>query len=65
MAALVGFEGSVKIGANAVALLDSWEFSPSANMYDDTSFGDSWKKKVAGLKDWTAKVSGRYDFNHR
>ena len=62
MAALVGYSGNVKIGANAVALLDSWELSPSANILDNTAFGNAWKVKVSGLKDWTAKVSGRYDF---
>ena len=62
MAALVGYNGAVKIGANSVALMDSWELSPSANVMDITSFGDSWKVKLSGLKDWTAKVSGKYDF---
>ena len=65
MAALVGYNGAVKIGANTVALMDSWELSPTANVMDITSFGDSWKVKLSGLKDWTAKVSGQYDFNHR
>lgn len=62
MAALVGYSGAVKIGANTVALMDTWELSPTANIYDITSFGDTWKTKLGGLKDWTAKVSGKYDF---
>lgn len=62
MAALVGFGGNVKVGANAVALMDNWELNPSANMLEKTSFQESWKTKLAGLKDWSAKASGRYDF---
>jgi predicted secreted protein len=62
MAAVVGFSGSVKIGANTVALLDNWELNPSADVLDKTSFGESWKTKIVGLKDWTAKASGKYDF---
>lgn len=61
MAALAGNGGLVKIGTNTVALMDSWELSPSADMLDITSFGDSWKNKIAGLKDWNAKISGKYD----
>ena len=61
MAALVGYNGNVKIGANTVALMDSWELSPTANVMDITSFGNAWKVKLSGLKDWTAKVSGQYD----
>lgn len=61
MAALVGFNGNVKIGTATVALMDSWELSPTANIYDITSFNDAWKTKLGGLKDWTAKASGKYD----
>ncbi len=61
MAALAGMNGSVKLGANVVALIDNWEVSPSANVMDITAFGNSWKTKLAGLKDWSAKVSGHYD----
>lgn len=62
MAALVGYQGAVKVGSNTVVLMDSWEFAPSSNVMDITSFGQSWKTKLAGMKDWTAKLSGKYDF---
>jgi|SRR5579885_2138877 len=62
MAALAGKDGLVKIGTNTVALMDSWEVNPSADMLDITSFGDDWKTKIAGLKDWSAKVSGNFDY---
>ncbi len=62
MAAVVGFEGSVKIGANTVALLNEWELNPTSDILDTTAFGNSWKEKLAGLKDWTVKASGFYDF---
>lgn len=62
MAALAGTGGSVKVGANTVALIKDWEISPSSNIMDITSFGDTWKNKLAGLFDWTAKISGFYDF---
>jgi predicted secreted protein len=63
MAAVVGYEGSVKIGTFTVVLLNSWELSPSSDILDITSFGDDWKVKLAGLKDWTAKASGQFDFS--
>jgi predicted secreted protein len=63
MSAVVGYEGSVKIGTFTVVLLNSWELSPSSDILDITSFGDDWKNKIAGLKDWSAKVSGQFDFS--
>lgn len=63
MTAVVGFEGHVKIGTHVVVLLNSWELSSSADILDITSFGDDWKNKLAGLKDWNAKASGQYDFS--
>jgi predicted secreted protein len=62
MAAIVGLTGSVLIGANTVALLNDAEITPSADILDKTSFGDTWKTKLSGLKDWTAKASGSFDF---
>lgn len=62
MAALTGFGGNVKVGSNVVALMNNWEANPTANILDKTSFGDSWKTKNAGLKDWTAKAGGKFDF---
>jgi predicted secreted protein len=61
MAALAGTSGLVKIAANTVALMDHWEVNPQADILDITSFGDTWHNKLAGLKDWTAKISGKYD----
>jgi predicted secreted protein len=62
MAALAGKDGLVKISTNTVALMDSWEVNPDADILDITSFGDQWKVKLAGLKNWTAKISGKVDF---
>lgn len=34
-----------------------WELSPSANIYDISTFGNGWKTKLAGMKDASAKAS--------
>jgi predicted secreted protein len=61
MAALAGTSGTVKIATQVVALMDHWEVNPDAAILDITSFGDAWHNKIAGLKDWTAKIGGKYD----
>ena len=63
MAALAGKGGLVKVGANTVAHINDWELSPSSNIMDITSFGDTWKNKLAGLFDSTTKCSGFYDMS--
>ena len=41
-------------GANTV----SWSIDP--DLLETTEFGDDWKERIQGLKDWSATVSGDY-----
>src|SRR6266849_5534007 len=62
MAAIVGYKGLVKLGANQVANLDSWELPLAADMYDITAFNTTgWKSFLPGLNGVDAKVTGNYD----
>jgi predicted secreted protein len=41
-------------GANTVS------FSIDPDLLEDTEFGDSWKTRIQGLKDWSCTVSGDF-----
>lgn len=59
MAAIVGYAGAVKVGANAVASVKQWELPLLADKYDVTSLGvaaPGWKSYLAGLTGAEAKV---------
>lgn len=61
MAALAGYGGSVKVGANTVAQLGEWSADIDAEMLETTAFAATWKTYIAGLKSGTGKFSGRWD----
>lgn len=58
---LVGYGGSIKWANGAVAELGEWGIDISVDMLEVTSFGDLWKRYLAGLREWTGSCSGRFD----
>jgi hypothetical protein len=65
MAAIVGYAGSVKVGASggtsSVAQLNTWEMPLGADLYDVTVFGDQWKDYLPGLVGSDIKIDGFLD----
>ncbi|MBA4495099.1 phage tail tube protein [Paenactinomyces guangxiensis] len=61
MAATQGFKGKVRIGANEVIDLSSWELEIEVADLDDTSFGDSWTGMIPGLKSWAGSFGGSWN----
>jgi hypothetical protein len=61
MANHTGIEGTVKIGANAVAEVRNFSINTSAETIDDTTITDTAKTFVAGQTSWTADVSCFWD----
>ncbi len=62
--AIAGKGGAVKINSTpvtTVALIESWNATLSANLYDQTSLGDSWSSDVAGIKTLTGTISGKWN----
>ena len=58
-----GNEGTVKIGANAIAEIDEWEFTESVDPVDDTSMGDTYATHIAnsGIKKWNGSMTCHWD----
>lgn len=61
MANHTGIDGTVKIGANAVAEVRNFSINTSAETIDDTTITDTAKTFVAGQTSWTADVSCFWD----
>ena len=60
MAFVMGKDGSVRIGATAMAL-DSWSLNPSFNTADVTVYGNKTKRNAQTLAEWTGEASGTLD----
>lgn len=61
MAAMIGKDGSVKIGTTEVGFIDSWSLTPTINTTDVTAYGNTTKVNVQTLKEWAAEISGTLD----
>ena len=61
MANHAGSEGTVHVGANAIAEIKGWPLSESANIIDDSEIGDAWKTKKAGSKEWNGSIDCFWD----
>lgn len=44
--------------------LDNASLSQTADLLEITSFGDEYKKRIAGLKDYSVSLSGNYEEQH-
>ena len=56
-----GSEGTVKIGANAIAEIKSWSLNESAAIIDDTNIGDTARTKQSGTTEWSGSVDCFWD----
>ncbi|MFA5376865.1 MAG: hypothetical protein WC455_14035 [Dehalococcoidia bacterium] len=61
MAAIVGKDGSIRIGANVIGYIDTWSLSPVNGTAEITAFGESARQYTYTLKDWTCNASGSLD----
>ena len=56
MATHTGNEGSIKVGANAIAEVRSYSIEESGDTVEDTVMGDTYRTYKASLKTWTASA---------
>jgi hypothetical protein len=61
MAALMGKDGSVKIGAATVGYLDSWTLNPDVGTAEVSAYGDKDRQYVYTVKGWAGTASGTLD----
>ncbi len=61
MATHTGSEGTVKVGANAIAEIRSYSVEESADTVEDTSMGDSYRTHKTTLKSWSGTVDVFWD----
>ncbi len=61
MATHTGSEGTVKVGANAIAEIRSYSVEQTGDTVEDTTMGDSWRTHKPTLKSWTASVDVFWD----
>lgn len=61
MATHKGSEGTVKVGANAVAEIRSFSIEESADTLEDTSMGDTARTYLSSLTSWSGSVDVFWD----
>ena len=61
MATHTGSEGTVKVGANAIAEIRSYSLEETADTAEDTSMGDAYRTFKTTLKAWTGSVDVFWD----
>jgi predicted secreted protein len=61
MATHTGNEGTVKVGANAIAEIRSYTIEETADTTEDTAMGDSYRTHKVTLKSWTGSVDVWWD----
>lgn len=57
----IGSEGSVNVGANAVAEVTSFKVTEQTNLVPDGALGDTWETHKAGTKSWQGELTCNYD----
>lgn len=61
MATHTGSEGTVKVGANAIAEIRSYSIEQTADTTEDTTMGDAWRTHKTTLKSWSGTVDVFWD----
>lgn len=61
MATHTGSEGTVRVGANAIAEIRSYSVEETADTAEDTSMGDSYRTFKTTLKAWSGSVDVFWD----
>jgi predicted secreted protein len=61
MATHTGSEGTVRVGANAIAEIRSYSVEETADTVEDTSMGDPYRTFKTTLKAWSGSVDVFWD----
>lgn len=61
MATHTGSEGTVKVGANAIAEIRSYSLEETADTTEDTTMGDTYRTHKTTLKAWSGSVDVFWD----
>jgi predicted secreted protein len=61
MATHAGSEGTVKVGANAIAEIRSYSLEESGDTIDDSTMGDVSRTYLAGLRTFTGTIDVLWD----
>jgi len=61
MATHIGNEGSVAIGANTVAEVESWSITFTSTNTEKAAIGDTYVSRIAGLKDCSGTITCFWD----
>jgi hypothetical protein len=58
MAALMGKDGSISIGANVVGYMDTWSLNANVGNADITAYGDPVRNYAYTIKEWSGSCAG-------
>ncbi len=61
MATHTGSEGTVKVGANAIAEIRSYSVEETADTTEDTTMGDTYRTHKTTLKSWSGSIDVFWD----
>lgn len=61
MAKVIGNDGIVKVGANTVASVASFQLDESMDIIEDTDLGETAKSYQSGDTGWTASITCKWD----
>ena len=61
MANHTGSEGTVRVGANAVAEIRSFSIDETGDTIEDTALGDSFRSFKAGMRQWSGTIDTWWD----
>ncbi len=61
MAAVMGKDGSFRVGATVVGFIDSWTVNRTIGTAEITSFGSTFEDHDPTIRAWTASISGTLD----
>ena len=63
MALYTGRTGYIKVANAELAHMSSWSVELSIEIGEVVSYGEDYKEKIPGVKDWTASADGVVDFD--
>lgn len=63
MAAKLGKNAAIYLGANKVARMTSLSFTTNRGTADTTEFGDDWESHLSTIGNWTASIDGMFDLS--
>jgi len=61
MSTFYGNNGSVRVGANTIAEVTSFDISHSSETIETTSMGAATKTYIAGKQDWSGSITCHWD----